>query len=454
MNEFDLDIDATIEKLNIPGIQIGLIVDGKVIFSRGYGSRNLAEDKPMAEDTSVGIGSLSKSFATYILCQLVSEGKISWDDPAYKYVPEFQLSDPNSTKKITILDLAAHRTGIFRHDALWYLSDRSKLSPIDAVKLLPLLGAECKPRESFQYNNLMYSVIGLIIERVTGISYEEAVSKRILMPLGMVHTGFSHRPINYSLPYACIEGKIQEVPFQYIPAVSVGGGMYSTALDILKWAQFHLEKKTLMEEMYTVQMPFQKSPEGDIHDLGYGLGWFIGKYRGFEYIRHEGLANGFTAHLSFFPQKNSGLVILTNSSSDGISAINFIQQTIIDKILGLNSNHSLPEVKPLLNEEKILETVPSQPLQEYVGDYNHPAYGLIKVRLIESQLTLFYSQMPISLSPTGDNQFLAKLTALQKFGVSPWLEVSFSMNSAEKISMIQVPFEAFRSGKPVIFTKE
>lgn len=454
VSEYDSIIEATIKNLCIPGIQVGLIMDGKVLLSRGYGERNLTEKKPMTEDTVVGIGSSSKAFATYVLWELVEEGKISWDDPVKKYVPEFCLSDSNSTEKMTIRDLAAHRTGVFRHDALWYFSDKSKLSPLEGLKLLPFLDLDDKPGEKFQYNNFMYSVLGLIIERITGITYEEAVSERILKPLGMVHSGFSHGHSNYSLPYTCIEGKVQEIPFQETPAISVGGGIYSTVSDMLKWVDLHLKKGIWMREMYTVQMPFPTSSEDDIQNLGYGLGWFIGKYRGFEYIHHGGLVDGFAAHVAFLPQKNTGLVILANNSSEGLTAINFIQQVIFDKILELKVKHPLPERKSLPIEEKATTIAPYRPLETYVGDYTHPAYGLIQVRILDGRLTLFYTQSPISLTPSGDNLFKAKLSELQKFGISPWIEILFSTNSKDEISEMHVPFEAFRSGRPIIFTRK
>lgn len=456
MNSRELDsiIENVIDNFHIPGIQIGLIVDGEVVLSRGYGCRNLTEKKPMTEDTVVGIGSASKAFATYILWQLVEEGTISWDDPVTKYIPEFCLSDPDSTQKITILDLAAHRTGIFRHDALWYLSKQSKLSPLDGLKLLPFLGAESKPRETFQYNNFMYSVLGLIIERVTGTSYEEAVSIRILKPLEMNHSGFSHEAFNRSFPYAYIEGIIQEISFQKTPAISVGGGIYSTVSDMLKWIELHLKNQSSMEKMYTVQMPFSVLSEGDIRSLGYGCGWFVGEYRGFKHIYHGGLVDGFAAHVAFLPQKNTGLVILTNSSSDGLTAINFLEQTIFDKIFRLDLKHQFPKKQPSMNEKNVVETFPSHSLQDYVGDYTHPAYGLIQVRVLDDRLTLFYTQEPIPLKPSGDNLFTAKVSELQKFGISPWVEVSFFTDSDGKISNVQIPFEAFRSGKPINFTRK
>ncbi len=454
ISDFDSAIKAAIENCHIPGMQIGLIVDGKVVLSRGYGYRNLAEKAPMTEDTTAGIGSLSKAFATYILRQLVQEGKISWDDPVIKYLPEFRLFDPDSTQKMTILDLAAHRTGIFRHDGLWYLSDRSKLPPSEGLKLLPFLEPSNKPREKFQYNNFMYSVLGLIIERITETTYEEAVSSRVLKPLGMLRSGFSHGTSNYALPYAHIEGEIREIPFQETPVIAVGGGIYSTVSDMLKWVDLHLKKGNLMREMYTVQMPFTPVSGESIRNLGYGLGWFVGEYRGYEHVYHMGLVDGFAAHLALLPQKNIGLVILTNSSSDGLAAIAYLQQLVFDKLLGLNENNPLPENKPLLTKQQDLEITPSQSLQNYVGDYTHPAYGPLQTRILDGRLTLLYSEKTIFLTPSGNNLFRAKADELQKFGISPWIEISFSMNSEGKISEIQFPFEAFRSGKPIVFTKK
>jgi CubicO group peptidase (beta-lactamase class C family) len=101
-----------LEELNVPGVAVGIVVDGKAVFVRGYGVRDKARNLPVTEETVFSVGSCTKGFTCLLIDQLVSEGKLAWDDPVVKHLPEFQLSDPVLASKITIRDLAAHRTGL------------------------------------------------------------------------------------------------------------------------------------------------------------------------------------------------------------------------------------------------------------------------------------------------------------------------------------------------------
>ena len=184
----DSTMNQALETLRIPGMAIGVIVDGKVVFMKGYGVRNISDPSPVTENTLFAIGSCSKAFTTFALGQLVDEGRLAWDDPVIKYLPEFRLKDLHATHHLTIRDLVTHRSGLPRHDLAWY---NSTFSRAEILNKLPHLEPTYDIREKFQYNNFMYGVAGLLIERVSGKTWEEFVQERIFIPLNMPRSNFS-----------------------------------------------------------------------------------------------------------------------------------------------------------------------------------------------------------------------------------------------------------------------
>ncbi|HEY4831008.1 MAG TPA: serine hydrolase domain-containing protein, partial [Waddliaceae bacterium] len=176
LSDIDSIVNDILESFNIPGIAIGVVADNEVVFCRGYGNRDQNQGFPATENTLFTIGSCTKAFTAFILGQLVDEGKIGWDDPIIKYIPEFSLLDHDRSSQVTIRDVLAHRTGVARHDAVWYFSKHSREN---VLNVLPHLEMSCGLREEYQYNNLMYSVAGIVIERVTQQTWEQALSSRI-----------------------------------------------------------------------------------------------------------------------------------------------------------------------------------------------------------------------------------------------------------------------------------
>ena len=139
----------------------------------------------MTADTLFAIGSSSKAFTTFVLGTLVDEGKIEWDKPARNYIPWFKLFDPSMTERLSVRDLVTHRSGLPRHDLVWYNNfDASRES---LVRKLAYLEPSADLREKWQYNNLMYLTAGYLTEVITGKSWEDAVRDRVLNPLGMKH---------------------------------------------------------------------------------------------------------------------------------------------------------------------------------------------------------------------------------------------------------------------------
>lgn len=478
LNEIDTIVNEALKTFNVPGVAIGLVVDNQVILSRGYGLRKVDEQLPVTQHTLFPIASCTKAFTTFLLGQLVDEGKVAFDDQVIKYIPEFSLIDQDLTVNLTIRDLLAHRTGIARHDPIWvYL----KISRSEIIPLLRHFEPACGLRQEFQYNNFMYAIAGIIIERVTGQSWEDAISARILRPLEMNDSNISIEQLksnlNFSFPHAEINDIAVTVPFRDLYAVNPGGGINSNIIDMIKWIRLHLSKGSFqgiiqaetLQEMQTLHMTFPPSSNisEEIYQLGYGLGWFIGKYRGHDLISHGGDIDGFSSDVSLLPTEGIGLVILTNSSSDGRYVISSVRNQIFDKILGkesINWQKKMQEMRDKIKIElkKFLENFkittqiayPVQSLINYVGSYEHPSYGVFDLSIENNHLIASYGETKTPLYLKSENVFSGQWNVLLAYGINPIVDITFFKNESGEIYKIEIPFEEFRSAKPIIFMRK
>lgn len=472
LHDLDSIVDEALREFNVPGVAIGIVVDGKVVLAKGYGYRNVDKRLPVTENTLFAIGSCTKAFTSFLLGQLVEEGKISWDDPVITRIPEFRLMDRYATHHLTIRDLAAHRTGIPRHDFLWI---NSAFTRADVISSLRHLEPVCPLREEFQYNNVMYTVAGILVEKVTGKTWEEALSSRILIPLGMLDSNASVKEMqkneNYSIPYANTCGKIKAIPFRDLHSVAPAGAINSSVSDMLKWVQLQLSdgthfsnqliRKKSLQEMHKIHMPVASPPDEEIYSFGYGLGWGIGIYRGHYYLSHDGGIDGFVSQISLIPKKKIGVVLLSNSSSDGAYLVTSIANTIIDKLLGKTDSDWIEKMKcqreQIKNaqleapvENHAAHAVPSHNLKDYVGCYTHPAYGIVQVKLENNRLLAIYGEVIFPLNHETDDIFNGKIDETcfeEKFTLS----FSFSTNRNGEICKLLVLLEP--SVKPIVFKK-
>lgn len=482
LEKVDALINEALETFNVPGAAVGIVVDDKIILQRGYGSRDLKQNLPVTENTLFSIGSCTKAFTCLILGQLVDEAKIAWDDPVLKYIPEFRLYDQELTSRVTIRDLVAHRTGIPRNDAIWFFMEFSRTDVLGLLKYFePTYGL----RKEFLYNNFMYSVAGIIIERITGQTWEEVVSSRIFVPLSMHHSklAFEKTDSNFSLPYAEINGVLEQIPYHYAPCVWPGGGINSNVAEMIKWIQCQLSdgkilnenfiRKETLKEMHTIHIPFTSShtssrpgmlaDNDEIYQLGYGLGWFIGKYRENHFVSHGGILDGYLSEVSLLPEQKIGLVVLTNSSSDGIYVASCIRNTIFDMLLRAEKTDWMQKNKEARNKAKqALQAIeeervedPKIHLQDYIGHYEHPAYGIVQVYIKENQLTAAYAGMTFVLKQKDVDVFKAAFfPQLLIFSISPYGDLSFCRNPSGNIHELHIPFEGFRAAKPIVFKKK
>ncbi len=421
LKEIDAYAEKTRQDWNVPGIAIAIVKDDKVVFAKGYGVRELGKSDKVDENTLFAIASNSKAFTTASLAILIDEKKLSWDDKVVKYLPEFQLYNPYVTSELTIRDLVSHRSGLdtFSGDLLWYETTYSADEILRRVRYL-------KPKSSFRsqfgYQNLMFIAAGKVIERVSGKTWSQFVSERILTPLGMSRTTTSVKNLkdNYSMPHNESGGKLRVLHSGNVDGASAAAGLNSSVSDVAKWLRLQLGKgkfegNQIFSEVQAWQMhqpavllPISKAASEfnpTRHFNAYGLGWSLWDYHGRKVVSHGGGLDGMISQTAMMPEENLGLVVLTNSET-GVNTI--MQNKIFDTILGVPKRDWSAEIAERTKRGKIAEaeeakkieasrvanTKTSLAMKEYAGNYVDQLYGDATVAEENGKLVLRFVQSP------------------------------------------------------------
>ena len=250
LDGLDEFVNQTMKDWKVPGLALAVIQDGKVTLLKGYGYRDLEKQLPVTPNTLFAIGSITKSFTVTTLGMEMDEGKVDWDKPVRDYLPTFKLFTPELTEQVTIRDLITHRTGLPRHDLVWYSSDFPRE---DILRRLQFLEPSKPLRTTFQYNNMMFMTAGYIAGQLNGTSWEDAVIQRIFKPLGMTGTNFSEletqQSADFGQPYRKgrdLKAELKRIPFDaQCPnrcAMGPAGEINSNAADMSKYLLFHMNQ--------------------------------------------------------------------------------------------------------------------------------------------------------------------------------------------------------------------
>ena len=427
---FEGEVRTILQDGKVPGAAVIIIKDDKVLLSQGFGKRNVAENLDVTPRTLFAIGSSSKAFTATAIALLVEEGKLEWDTPVRHYLPTFKLHDQFATERMTVRDLLCHRSGLPRHEFLWYGSSMTRK---EMVERLAYLEPSADFRARYQYNNLMYATAGYLIELVTGQTWEEFVATRIFKPLGMSTSNTavedSQKTDDYALPYEEKKDKIEEVPFyEKFLALGPAGSINTNLEDMEQWLRFQLNEgkhgeTQLLATEYLAQnhIPQMVIPQGDAIPMGkhpeianwcYGLGWFVGTYRGHRMVQHGGSIDGFMAEVVLLPDEHMAVAVFTNRGNSMAPFI--IALTACDHLLGAeqaNWNGRLQKEfadlkaqaeKQLAEMQKaqpaIPGTHPSHALDAYCGRYMNPGYGVMNINRVEDSLQCTYNDIPSSLT--------------------------------------------------------
>ncbi|MCX5812049.1 MAG: serine hydrolase [Proteobacteria bacterium] len=476
---------------NVPGAAILVIEDGKVVFSEGFGYKDMEKKTKVTLKTLFGIGSCSKAFVSLPIGMLVDEKKIDFDKPVREYYPAFQLNDPYATEYVTIRDLLSHRTGLPRYDTAIDPKDASR---DEAMKKLKYFKLNKGIRERFQYCNFHYLAAGAIVDKVSGITWEEFVLNRIFKPLNMNSSSLSPEDLkkspDYAFPYKMNmealkkfpenQAEYVSVPLKKLPVENIGvygpaGSINSNLEDMAKWVLLHLnqgkigDRQLISRDVLTELITPQILTGGllkyeEVLPGSYGMAWGITPYRGHYLVSHDGMIEGFTAHVGFIPRKNIGLVILTNRA-DNYEFIASVSYSTYDRALGLKeiswNKRFIDEYPAALanlkasreTEEKNRkkDTKPSHALADYAGKYEHPAFGAVKIELKDNNLVFSLRDIKDTITTLKHFQYDTFKTSSKSIIGGFDMKMTFMMNENSDIDRLLLPFEP--AVKDIVFRK-
>jgi CubicO group peptidase (beta-lactamase class C family) len=424
-------IHAALEKWQVPGLAIAVVKGGEIVLARGYGVCEIGTDRKVSADTAFTLASSAKSFTAAALGMLVEEGKLRWDDPVVKHLPDFELADPYLTKHVTLRDLLCHRTGVRRADLL---GDGAGFDTKEIMRRLKLLEPIAELRTQYIYNNHMYTVLGEVVSRVSGQPWEQFVAERIHRPLGMKSTT--------ATPTKILPERLAPRHWRSdagIVARPIEGGMYSTVRDMAQWLKLQLAegafeggrllKPETVREMHALQfsVPLPAPPKDNFyaaHFYGCGLGWFTQDYRGCKVVLHGG---AWGAMVAMVPEEKLGVVVLSNLDLESLPGL--LMYDVFDAYLvgpdtawnrdkwGATWLRNEPpghafrprdEAKARLEKLRTPGTKPKRPLERYAGAFDSPLYGRLVVRHEGGRLFVTFGKFTTEMAHWQDESFYVR----------------------------------------------
>jgi CubicO group peptidase (beta-lactamase class C family) len=408
----------------IPGLAISVVKDGRVVFAKGYGVRELGKNAPADAHTLFAIGSTTKAMTAAAIGMLVDEGKVRWDDPVTKYLPTFQTADPYITREMTVRDLLTHRGGLGNADYLWY---ESEIPSAEVRRRVRFLRPAYSMRSSFIYQNVMYALAGDVVAAAGGMPWEEFVKRRIFEPLSMSRTVATLRETqsrdNVASPHDRVGGAIRPIRNASVDPVAPAGSIWSSVDDMAKWMRFMLDTgrtadgRALLKpstwsellEPQTIVTPQGFYPTARLtrpHWTTYALGWFQHDYDGRAVSFHTGSIDGMVAIIGLIPDERLGVYVLANL--DHAEARHALMYTAFDlwrpagqtrtavardwsaemlKLYG-GLQAQADSARARQEAQRVSGTRPTLALERYAGTYEDSLYGAVTVTLQNGTLEL------------------------------------------------------------------
>jgi CubicO group peptidase (beta-lactamase class C family) len=352
--DVDQWVARAMQTFEVPGIGLAIVKDDAVVLAKGYGVRKVGEPAPVDARTLFGIASNTKVFTATALGLLVEEKTIEWEAPVVRYLPAFAMWEPFVTHELTVRDLLVHRSGLGlgAGDLLWW--PESTYDRKEIARRLRFIQPATSFRSAYAYDNVLYLIAGELIEAISGQSWENFVSSRILAKVGMTGSNVRHSAAgaggNVAATHAAIDGKVRPIaPFES-DNTNPAGGINSSAEDMAKWLRVLLSGGMLADgsrlfsaatarQLASIVTPIPVGdPPGELPALkmnfhGYALGLDIRDYRGHKVLMHSGGLPGYLSRVVMMPDINVGVAVLTNQESG--EAFDAIGYRILDHYLGV-----------------------------------------------------------------------------------------------------------------------
>jgi CubicO group peptidase (beta-lactamase class C family) len=467
-----------------PGFAVVVVEKNKVVYANGFGFRNNEEKLPVTSNTLFAIGSCTKAFTATLIGELAAKGDLDIDKPVRDYLPDLKFFNDDMNDRITLRDMMCHRTGLPRHDYSWYFFTTTSRDSI--VKRMQYLEPNARVRDKWQYNNFMFMLQGVVIEKLTHQSWETNIKTNIFLPLGMSHSNTSitemeidsNAAIGYMLKDSDGIHQIKKQDYYHIGAMGPAGSINSSVMDMSNWlitwihgGKFNSKEiipagfaKEAMISQMIIGSGFPEADTKDVQFSNYGFGWSLASYRSHYRAEHGGNIDGFSASTSFFPTDSIGIVVLTNQNGSNIPSI--VRNILADKMLGLKyydwNSYMWGVYSKALQEQKDADASkiksekanakPSHPLKDYTGLFNNKGYGTMDIYLEHDSLFIKMGKNISWLKPDQYDWF--KIFQRDKQGRVDTIQgfaIEFRTNQTGEINEINAPFEP--SVKTIVFSR-
>ncbi len=415
--EIESLVRQAMQTWGVPGLGLAIVKDGQTVMTRGFGIREMDKPETVDEHTLFAIGSNTKAFTAAAVGLLVQEGKLGWDDPVSRHLPGFRLYDEHTSALITVRDLLCHRSGLgtWAGDVLLF----SRFPGEEIVRRLRHIPPSFGFRAGYGYTNLMFVTAGLVIERVSGMSWADFIEQRFFAPLGMRDSAsgparFGART-NIATPHEEFKGSLQTVPYSTEQSTGAAGSICASAADIARWMRMQLDEGSLdgqqildaaiIAEMRTPHTPIrmsaaEKKLQPSMHFSAYGLGWFLCDINGRFCVRHTGGVDGMLSSVALVPEEKLGVAVFTNKLPN--RAFVLLRDALVDLLTGAPQRDWLQAYQELAAEDTAAEQGAQQrkvesraqdapaalKLEAYAGQYESELLGGASVSLTDGRLRI------------------------------------------------------------------
>lgn len=476
LSGFDKYMENVLSDWNAPGAGVAVIHGGELVYVKGYGYRDYGEKLPITKNTLFQIASNTKLFTTVAAGMLVEEGVFTWDQPYKESVPEIEFYNDLLNTQVTLRDMLGHKTGISRHDMIWFQSDFNRKDLFDRMKYLE----PSKPlRQDFIYNNLMYTAVGYGIELRTSKTWEAYIKEKIFSPLEMNNTVFSieemQKSDDHGVPYSEKRDTtlLYQIPLKEDGAgVGPAGSIITSMEELSHWVIALLNEgkykdkqvfsKNIIDETMKPGIGFKNQQLEDkgydeILNSVYGMGRSIEVYKGHVMTNHGGAMPGFYSQVIVMPYDDIGIITFSIGSHASLIGNTIAGYNLVDRLLGLEQtdwNGRLLkdfEARKKLGKEarsqegfdRVPDTRPSHVIEDYVGSFANEAYGEFIVDYKRDSLFFNFRRTVLPLDHYHYNRFdtpndedFGKWTV--NFKVSPQGEIDKAVLSIDEGQVVFV----------------
>ncbi len=465
------------------GFAIAVVEKDKVIYSKGFGYKDWETKTPVTDNTLFAIGSCTKAFTASLIGLLNKDGKVELDKPVRTYLPALTFYNNDMNNNVTLRDMMCHRTGVSRYDYSWYFFPSRSRDTL--MQRLQYMEPSEPLRQKWQYNNFMFMLQGLVVEKLIGKSWEDNIREKLFQPLAMNNSNVSLAEwiknkdiaVGYNVKHDSI---INKTDYYDISGMAPAGSINSSVSDMAKWLMLWINggkyqgKEILPSQFVTEAISSQMvidaglplKDRADMHMANYGFGWFLSSYRGHYRVEHGGNIDGFSASTCFFPSDSIGIVVLCNQNGSQVPGT--IRNLIADRMLGLTyrdwettlysadtaGNAKAKEAMKTVTSNRKTGTKTSHPLNDYTGVFTSAGKESFELQLKSDSLFMLTPNNKLWLRHYHYDVFdLLDKDDMQENDTNNTgsIKIMFRMDESGNITSATIPLEG--PVKPIVFTK-